>query len=73
VDGKALVAMLDDARIDGAILLSNAYFFDGLIPFRGNAYAQVRAENDWTAEQAARFPKRLIAFCSSIHSLRTPP
>jgi predicted TIM-barrel fold metal-dependent hydrolase len=64
VDGKALVAMLDDARIDGAILLSNAYFFDGLIPFRGNAYAQVRAENDWTAEQAARFPKRLIAFCS---------
>ncbi len=27
-------------------------------------YAKVRAQNDWTAAQAAQFPKRLIAFCS---------
>jgi uncharacterized protein len=27
-------------------------------------YAKVRAENDWTAAQAAEYPGRLIAFCS---------
>ena len=26
-------------------------------------YAKVRAENDWTAEQAAQYPDRLVAFC----------
>ena len=30
----------------------------------GNEYTNVRAENDWTANQAARFPNCLIAFCS---------
>jgi predicted TIM-barrel fold metal-dependent hydrolase len=27
-------------------------------------YASVRVENDWTAKEAARFPDRLVAFCS---------
>jgi len=30
----------------------------------GDEYTNVQAENDWTATQAARFPNRLIAFCS---------
>ena len=64
VDGKALVDMLDKAGIGRAIVLSNAYFFDGLIPFKGNVYAQVKAENDWTAGQVALSPRRLTAFCS---------
>jgi predicted TIM-barrel fold metal-dependent hydrolase len=59
-----LISMLDDAGIRRAVVLSNAYFFDGLIPVRGDAYAMVRAENDWTAEQVMRHPDRLVALCS---------
>jgi predicted TIM-barrel fold metal-dependent hydrolase len=29
-----------------------------------NEHAKVRAENDWTAAQAALYPDRLLAFCS---------
>lgn len=29
-----------------------------------NEYDRVKAENNWTSEQAARFPDRLRAFCS---------
>jgi predicted TIM-barrel fold metal-dependent hydrolase len=29
-----------------------------------NEYEKVKAENDWTAAQAALHPKRLIAICS---------
>ena len=28
-----------------------------------NEYEKVKAENDWTAQQVARFPDRLIGFC----------
>ncbi|HEU0012606.1 MAG TPA: amidohydrolase family protein, partial [Longimicrobium sp.] len=31
---------------------------------REGEYEKVRAENDWLAEQVARFPERLVAFCS---------
>jgi predicted TIM-barrel fold metal-dependent hydrolase len=65
LDAAALVKSLDAAGIERAVVLSNAFFFDSA----GNggtpdAVAKVRAENDWTAAQAARFPDRLIAFCS---------
>jgi predicted TIM-barrel fold metal-dependent hydrolase len=59
-----LIARLDDAGIRRAVVLSNAYFFDGLVPVSGDAYAMVRAENDWTAEQVMRHPDRLVALCS---------
>jgi predicted TIM-barrel fold metal-dependent hydrolase len=59
-----LISQLDDAGIRGAVVLSNAYFFDGLVPYSGDAYAAVRAENDWTAEQVMRHPDRLVALCS---------
>ena len=59
-----LISMLDDAGIDRAVVLSNAYYFDGLIPVRGDVYAMVRAENDWTAAQVRRHPDRLVALCS---------
>jgi predicted TIM-barrel fold metal-dependent hydrolase len=64
-DGERLVALLDEAGIRSAVVLSDAYFFDS--PKNApvaDAYAKVRAENDWTAQQAERFPDRLIAFCS---------
>ncbi|HEX6574277.1 MAG TPA: amidohydrolase family protein [Gemmatimonadaceae bacterium] len=59
-----LIKLLDEAGIRRAVILSNAYFFDGLVPIPGDDYANVRAENDWTAEQVAKYPDRLVAFCS---------
>jgi predicted TIM-barrel fold metal-dependent hydrolase len=63
---EELIVRLDEAGIGRAVLLSNAYWFGGgVMPkAEGDEYANVRAENDWTATEAARFPNRLIAFCS---------
>jgi predicted TIM-barrel fold metal-dependent hydrolase len=62
---KDLIAALDDARIEKAVVLSDAYFFDSpVLTPQGGSYDAVRAENDWTAEQVAQYPDRLIAFCS---------
>ncbi|HEX6865078.1 MAG TPA: hypothetical protein VF414_19765, partial [Thermoanaerobaculia bacterium] len=59
-----LVATLDEAGIRRAAVLSVAYWFGNPnTPMEGDEYARVRAENDWTAQQAARFPDRLVAFC----------
>ncbi|HYR27927.1 MAG TPA: amidohydrolase family protein [Thermoanaerobaculia bacterium] len=59
-----LIAQLDEAGIQRAVVLSNAYYFDGLVPAGGDRYALVRAENDWTAAQVMRHPDRLVALCS---------
>jgi predicted TIM-barrel fold metal-dependent hydrolase len=65
VSADALVHLLDEAGIRRAVVLSTAYFFDGRIRSAlPDAHAKVRAENDWTAQQVAKFPKRLVAFCS---------
>jgi predicted TIM-barrel fold metal-dependent hydrolase len=65
VDASQLVQSMDDASIDRAVVLSAAYFFESpLMPQDANAPDQLRAENDWTALQVARYPKRLIGFCS---------
>ena len=67
VTSPDLVEMLDDAGIGRAVVVSNAYYFDSpVLNTAGvrDAYANVQAENDWTAQQVARFPKRLVAFCS---------
>lgn len=62
---EQLVPLLDAAGIRRAVVLSVAYWFDGPNPIPGaDPYAQVRAENDWTAQEVARFPDRLVAFCS---------
>lgn len=59
-----LIATLDDAGIRRAAVLSVAYWYGNPnTPKEGDEYAKVRAENDWTAQQAARFPDRLVAFC----------
>jgi predicted TIM-barrel fold metal-dependent hydrolase len=64
LDGQRLVAMLDAAHIKRAVVLSVGYWFDSPTrPLVRSAQA-MQAENTWTAEQAARFPDRLIAFCS---------
>jgi predicted TIM-barrel fold metal-dependent hydrolase len=69
VTADRLIAQLDAALIRRALVLSLAYAH-GSPEIRGkDEYAQVRAENDWTSQQVARYPDRLRAFCS-INPLR---
>jgi predicted TIM-barrel fold metal-dependent hydrolase len=59
-----LIALLDSAGIGRAIVLSVAYSYGSPTRTVDDEYAKVRAENDWTAAQAALYPERLRAFCS---------
>jgi predicted TIM-barrel fold metal-dependent hydrolase len=60
-----LIALLDSARIQRALVLSVAYTWGkaSRSPV-ANEYEHVKAENDWTAQQVAQYPERLRAFCS---------
>jgi uncharacterized protein len=61
---KDLVQLMDQAGIRRAVVLSAAYAFsDKDLPPSPDEYAKVRAENDWTAQQVAQFPDRLVGFC----------
>jgi predicted TIM-barrel fold metal-dependent hydrolase len=64
LDAQRLVEMMDAAHIKRAVVLSVGYWFDA--PTRGSTRSTeaMQAENAWTAAQAARFPDRLVAFCS---------
>jgi predicted TIM-barrel fold metal-dependent hydrolase len=65
MSGSDLIKLMDDADIARAVVLSVAYFFGTpFAPAEPRELARVRAENDWTAAEVARFPNRLIAFCS---------
>jgi predicted TIM-barrel fold metal-dependent hydrolase len=64
IDAKDVVALLDAAGIRKAVLLSIAYQFGKPGREVDDEAGTVRAENDWTAAQAARYPDRLLAFCS---------
>jgi predicted TIM-barrel fold metal-dependent hydrolase len=59
-----LIAQLDSAGMRRASVLSLAYQFGSPMFEVADEYAKVRAENDWTAAEVARFPDRLVAFCS---------
>lgn len=64
-NAEQLIRNLDAAGIRRAAVLSTAYWFGS--PFHKDVEKElekVRAENDWTAEQAALYPGRLIAFMS---------
>jgi predicted TIM-barrel fold metal-dependent hydrolase len=64
ISASDLVAKLDSAGIRRGLVLSVAYMYGN--PNRPpveNEYAKVKAENDWTSQQVARFPDRLRAFC----------
>lgn len=64
VPADYLVSLLDSANIRRALVLSIAYQFGPDREEKPGEYAKVRAENDWTADQVAKFPDRLRAFCS---------
>lgn len=67
-----IISKIDSAGIKKALVLSGAYFWgmDPNIfcttPFAdpSKEYEEVKAENDWTAEQAAKYPNRLIPLFS---------
>lgn len=62
---EQLVKDLDAAGIKRGVVLSLAYWFGSAFrPAADDEYAKVRAENDWVAQQVARFPARLVGFCS---------
>src|SRR5687768_5017392 len=58
-----LIAHLDAAGIRRAVVLSLGYIL-GVPKTAPDEYDKVKAENDWTSQQVARFPDRLIGFCS---------
>lgn len=64
LDAERLVAMLDAAHIKRAVVLSVGYWFDSPTRASTRSAEAMQAENAWTAAQAARFPDRLVAFCS---------
>jgi predicted TIM-barrel fold metal-dependent hydrolase len=63
ITAAELVQHLDEAGIKRAVVLSTAYSFSNPSRKVENDYDFVRADNDWTAEQVARYPDRLIGFC----------
>ncbi|HKS57792.1 MAG TPA: amidohydrolase family protein [Steroidobacteraceae bacterium] len=64
LDAQRLVGMLDSAHIKRAVVLSVGYWFDSPTRMTARSREAMQAENAWTAAQAARFPDRLVAFCS---------
>lgn len=62
IDAKDVVALLDAAGIHQAVLLSIAYQYGKPGRALEDELGMVRAENDWTVAQAARYPGRLLAF-----------
>ena len=64
-----LISQMDSSGVKQSIVLSVAYWF-GSPPLQGPTEAvNVREENEWVADAAARFPDRIIGFCS-INPLR---
>jgi predicted TIM-barrel fold metal-dependent hydrolase len=64
ISARQLVALLDSAGVQRALVLSLAYMYGSPTRTLDSEYAKVRAENDWTEMQAAQYPDRLRAFCS---------
>jgi len=65
VDAARLVTLLDEAGIRRAVVLSLAYSYGN--PNRPpveHEYDLAKRENDWTSAEVAKYPDRLVAFCS---------
>jgi len=71
VDADLLIQRLDKAGIRSAVVLALGYQWGSPArsPKPTDEYGAVRAENDWAAEQVAKYPDRLTAFCS-VNPLR---
>jgi predicted TIM-barrel fold metal-dependent hydrolase len=63
ISADDVIGYLDSAGIARAAVLSVAYMYGKPGRVFDDEYARVRAENDWTGAQAAKYPGRLRAFC----------
>lgn len=64
-----LIGLLDLGGVTRAAVFSVAYIWASPNRTVERERERVAAENDWTSEQVARFPTRLVAFCS-VNPLR---
>jgi predicted TIM-barrel fold metal-dependent hydrolase len=64
ITARDLIALLDSAGIQKALMLSVAYMYGRPGRQFEDEQARVRAENDWTAAQVSQYPDRLFAACS---------
>jgi predicted TIM-barrel fold metal-dependent hydrolase len=70
MDAAQVVSRLDAAGTQRAVVLSDAFLYGSRsMPISAEESAEarhslVRAENDWVAGEVAKYPQRLIAFCS---------
>ncbi|HEX8708864.1 MAG TPA: amidohydrolase family protein [Pyrinomonadaceae bacterium] len=64
ITAEQLIAEMDAAGVKRAAVLSVAFWFGNPRRNIADDYPKVRAENDWVAEQVARYPERLVGFCS---------
>jgi predicted TIM-barrel fold metal-dependent hydrolase len=64
VTAPQLISEMDAAGVKRAAVLSVAFWFGNPRRNVADEYTKVRAENDWVAEQVARYPDRLVGFCS---------
>jgi predicted TIM-barrel fold metal-dependent hydrolase len=64
-DGKALLAELDSAGIEKAVVLSVGYSYADERKNLPDPDRLTREENDWTSTQVAAAGGRLIGFCSA--------
>jgi uncharacterized protein len=58
-----LIALLDAAGIKRAVVLSTAYIWEQGTRNVDRPAEKLRADNDWTSQQVAKYPDRLIGFC----------
>ena len=63
IDAAQMIAMLDAAGITRAVVLSTAYIWEQGTRKVDNPAERLRADNDWTSQQVAKYPDRLIGFC----------
>jgi uncharacterized protein len=63
VSAADLIALLDAAGITRAVVLSTGYIFEQPSRKIDNAADKLRADHDWTSQQVAQYPGRLIGFC----------
>ena len=63
IGGDEMIALLDAAGIKRAVVLSTAYIWEQGTRKVDNPAERLRADNDWTSQQVAKYPDRLIGFC----------
>jgi uncharacterized protein len=63
VTAADLIALLDAAGIERAVVLSTGYVFEQPSRKIENAGDKLRADHDWTSRQLAQYPGRLVGFC----------